>query len=33
VVAGPGDDRIDGGKDVDFCDGGGGNDYVGHCEG
>lgn len=32
IVTGAGDDRIDGGKDFDTCNAGGGSNYVGHCE-
>jgi hypothetical protein len=32
-VTGAGNDRIDGAKGTDTCDGGAGSNYVGHCEG
>ena len=32
IVTRAGDDRIDGCKDFDTCQAGGGSNYVGHCE-
>ena len=32
IVGGAGDDRIDGAHGFDTCIGGGGRNYIGHCE-
>ena len=32
IVTGAGTDRIDGAHGFDTCDGGGGVNYIGHCE-